>query len=355
MSGAGASPARAVKTFDAGDWTRYTETHPRATLYHTLQWRDFIADLFGHAPLYVAAEANGRLTGVLPLFHVNMPLLGSKLLSLPYDIGSGGALADDDDTERVLVTHAMEAARELGVDYLELRHGSPRPALDALGLRRQEPVVISDMLLDGETAVRARISPDHRKAVRKASTRGIRVRLAENLSDYLAFFDVYVRVFRDFGTPPYQRRYFSALWERLHGAGDVRLFLAELESRCVGGLLLFCWQRSLVSKFAACLPEAVPLRAYAALYWRAIEFGLAEGYQHLSWGTSSRGQTGLIEFKDRWGSTTRPAVLYDLDVRGRAPDIASYYDSQGLGQRLWRRLPLVATRAGGAVLNRWFC
>jgi predicted N-acyltransferase len=274
---------------------------------------------------------------------------------LPYDIGSGGALAADAMVEQALVKHAMALARELNVDYLELRHGSGRPALAALGLRTQEPVLISDMTLESEKAVQAKIASDHRKAVRKAATRGVSVRLAESAADYKAFYDVYLRVFRDFGTPPYHERYFTALWERVHPGGGVCLILAEHEGRCVGGLTMFCWQHALVSKFAACLPEAVPLRAYAALYWRAIEFGLANGYRRLSWGTSSRDQAGLIEFKERWGATTQPVVLYDFDVRGKAPDIASYYDSGGVARKVWRKLPLGLTRAGGAVLNRWFC
>jgi lipid II:glycine glycyltransferase (peptidoglycan interpeptide bridge formation enzyme) len=123
----------------------------------------------------------------------------------------------------------------------------------------------------------------------------------------------------------------------------------------VGGLLLFCWGKNLVSKFAACLPEAVPLRAYVALYWRAIQLGLKSGYRRLSWGTSSRDQTGLIEFKERWGARTQPAVLYDLPVKGKIPSIEKYYDSEGLAHRVWRMLPLSATRNIGGLLNRWFC
>jgi FemAB-related protein (PEP-CTERM system-associated) len=341
--------------FRDADWTAFVRTHPDATLYHTLPWRDFIADVFGHAPRYLVALAGDRLAGVLPLFHIRIPLLGSKLISLPYDIGSGGALAESDAVEQALAGAAAKLARDLAVDYLELRHGSPRSALAAFGLRTQTPVLISDMTLDGEAAVHARIAADHRKAVRKATTRGVTVRPAETLHDFQAFYDVYLRVFRDFGTPPYSSRYFTELWRRLQPDGSVRLFLAETGGRCVGGLTMFCWQQSLVSKFAACLPEAVPLRAYAALYWRAIEFGLAGGYRRLSWGTSSKDQTGLIEFKERWGATTQPVMLYDLDVRRKAPDIASYYESGGLARRVWRKLPLAVTRAGGSLLNRWFC
>src|SRR5262249_48763035 len=150
------------------DWTRFVTEHPSATLYHTLPWRDFLVAVFGHRPTYLIASSGGSVVGVLPLFHVAVPMIGSKLLSIPYDIGSGGALAHDEEAERALVNQAMTIARDRRVDYLELRHGGERPALQPLGLRVDRPVLISDMPLDDAASVQSRIASDHRKAIRKA-------------------------------------------------------------------------------------------------------------------------------------------------------------------------------------------
>ena len=346
---------RVLEATDAGAWTAYVRAHPEATLYHTLPWRDVVQEVFGHRPLYLLATCAGTIVGVLPLFGVQCPGLGSKIISLPYDVGSGGALADDDGVEYALVQRAIELARDARASYIEVRCKSRRPALEQLGLSRREPVLLSDMVLDGEAAVRSRVAPDHRKAIRKAETRGVTVREAAGLDDFQAFYRVYLSVFRDFGTPPYGPGYFPTLWRRLAPSRAVRLLLAYHEERCVGGLLLFCWQTNMVSKFAACLPAAVPLRAYAALYWRAISLGLAEGYRSLSWGTSTRDQAGLIEFKERWGARSHPAVVYALPIRRAVPSIERYYDSEGLAQRIWRRLPVSITPIIGGPLNRWFC
>lgn len=346
---------RQLREADAAKWMKFVTGHPSANLYHTLLWRDLIGEVFGHRPVYLLAERGGDVCGALPMFFVKVPLIGSKLISMPYDIGSGGALATDDDAERALVENAILMARDLNVNYLELRCGSERSALARLPLQRAEPALISEMYLDDEASVWSRMKEDHRKAIRKADRRGVTVREAESLDDFLSFYQVYLRVFRDFGTPPYSDNYFLALWRRLHPSGVARLFLAEIDARCVGGLLLFCWRENLISKFAACLPEAVPLRAYVALYWRAIQFGLKSGYRRLSWGTSSRGQSGLIEFKERWGAQTRPAVVYGLPVKRDVPSLEKYYDTKGFTRRLWRALPLRVTRFSGGAINRWFC
>ncbi len=354
---------RELREADADRWTEFVTAHPAANLYHTLLWRDLLVEVFGHQPVYLLAECVGEICGALPMFLVKAPLLGSKLISLPYDIGSGGPLvsngkldgAQGDEVERALVEGAASSARELQVNYLEIRSGSERSALAPLGLRRSEPVLISEMELDDEAGVRMRFKEDHRKAIRKAERRGVTVREADCLADYHAFYHVYLRVFRDFGTPPYGANYFPAVWRRLHSSGASRLLLADAGGRCVGGLLLFCWGQNLVSKFAACLPEAVPLRAYVALYWRAIQLGMQCGYRRLSWGSSSRSQSGLIDFKERWGSRSHPAAVYSMSVKRDAPSLEKYYDSEGLTRRLWRTLPIGVTRAGGAIINRWFC
>jgi FemAB-related protein (PEP-CTERM system-associated) len=340
---------------DAERWARFVTEHPEANLYHTLLWRDIIQEIFGHQPIYLLCESEGKIRGVLPMFLVRFPFLGSKLISIPYDIGSGGALVIDEASELALVEQAIKLAQEMQVNYLELRYGSSRPALAQFHLVQSQPVLISEMELESEEQVLAGLKEDHRKAIRKAQNRGVIVREAKSLEDFHTFYRIYLQVFRDFGTPPYGSGYFPTLWRRLHGSRSVRLLLAYVQQRCVGGLLLFCWGKNLVSKFAACLPEAVPLRAYVALYWRAIQLGLELGYRKLSWGTSSRNQTGLVEFKERWGARTRPAMLYHLPMRGKIPSLEKYYDSQGLTRQLWRKLPLKVTPSIGGLINRWFC
>jgi FemAB-related protein (PEP-CTERM system-associated) len=340
---------------DATAWQAFISSRDDAVFYHTLAWRDFVKTVFGHQPYYLLCEQAGRITGILPLFLVRFPLLGSKLISLPYDIGAGGPLAVDAQASSQLARHAMTLARQLQAGYLQFRCAATNAALAQLDLDESQPVILSEIVLDNEKDVWSRIEKDHRKAIRKAQNRGVVTREAVSLNDYLGFFDVYLRVFRAFGTPPYGRDYFEHMWHDLAGAGYARLILAEVEGRCIGGLLMFAFGRNLTSKFAAVLPEGVPMRAYPALYWRAMEIGLQENYARLSWGTSSRDQAGLIEFKERWGATSNATAFYDLAINGSPPDIGKYYDSEGLSRQMWKRLPLAITPVLGRWLNRWFC
>ena len=347
-----------VRPLGAGDapaWEAFLAGQARATAYHTLAWRDVVQDVFGHTPRYLVADTAGALAGVLPAFEIRMPLLGGKLISMPYDIGSGGPLAADDTTAGALAAAALELARQRGAGWVEMRTGDPSPALEQLGFQRSEPVVISDLALDPSRDPWKAVAKDHRQSVARAAKRGVTVREAQTVEDFNAYYRVYLRAFRDFGTPPYGPSYFPALHRILKPKGLVRVLLAELEGRCVGGMLIFPLGTTWINKIAAVLPEAIPLRAFAAIYGFALDLAVKEGVRRFSFGTSSRAQSGLVDFKERWGAVSRPAVVYQAAVKTQPPSLEKYYNEGGLAQRAWRRLPVAATPHLGHLLNRWFC
>lgn len=340
---------------DTERWTTFVREHPEARLYHSLTWRDVLVEAFGPTPVYLVAERDGVVRGVLPLLMTSLPVVGRKLTSLPYDAGSGGPLAVDPAASAALLEAAIARAHALGVRYLEVRCDRPRPEFAGLPLETREPLLITDVSLDGSEDVFRRVKSDQRRSAGAAARRGVEVRRAETLGDVRRFYEMYCRVFRSMGTPPYGWRYFRTVWRRLGESGGAVVHLAEVEGTCIGGSLLYCGGRHVVAKFILSLPSAAQYRAAAALFDRALRHAHGIGATTLSWGTSAPQQTGLVEFKERWAGETRPVVVYGHAVRAPLPRIEDLYDANTPVRRAWRRLPLTVTKVGGAVLNRWFC
>jgi hypothetical protein len=339
---------------DSDAYSEFLAGQRDATLYHTLAWRDVITEVFGHEPMYLVGTVGQRIAGVLPMFLIRNVALGKKLVSLPYDVGSGGPVAPDPGVQRALSESAERLALELDVNHLELRPGS-RPVELGDAFQRSEPLILTTTSLSDGEEVWSRITADQRAAVRKSQRRGVSVRAALNREDIDGFYRVLSVAFRAFGTPPYGRAYFRTVWDRLAADGRVRVILAEVDGQCVGGSWMYCFGPSLISKFAVALHEAVDLRVFAALYAGTLEAGLEMGADYVSWGTSSRAQAGLIAFKERWAGESRPAAIFARSIRRAVPSIERYYDSDGLARTVWRRLPLRATELGGQILSRWFC
>src|SRR5262245_21089633 len=104
---AGTVNVREIASHDTVPWEDFLAKSAGANLYHTPVWRDVVTSCFGHTSVYLLSERANQVTGVLPLFLIRNPILGRKLISLPYDIGSGGAIAADPDSERAFAEQAV--------------------------------------------------------------------------------------------------------------------------------------------------------------------------------------------------------------------------------------------------------
>ena len=143
-----------VRDFAPGDaerWDAFVGRCPEATFFHRIGWRGILEDVFRHRTHYRLAERGGEIAGVLPLAEVKSRLFGHALVSLPFCV-YGGPAASDADAERALVDAAVDLARTLGVEHLELRHraakcpGWPRQDLYVTFRRELAPDAEANLL-----------------------------------------------------------------------------------------------------------------------------------------------------------------------------------------------------------------
>ena len=73
------------------------------------------------ATLYVYAERDGAITGVLPLAQVKTLLFGNTLISVPFCV-YGGPLAVDPETAAALSGHAASLLERTGAGAVEFRY-----------------------------------------------------------------------------------------------------------------------------------------------------------------------------------------------------------------------------------------
>ncbi len=352
---AGAQPFDAADpTPEQRDWQTFASAHPESNLYHSLMWRDLLVDVFGLRPRFYMARRGEEIVGVLPAFEVRFPMLGSKVVSLPYEAGSGGPLAVDELAERALVSTLMEGARTSGAHHVELRSLQPSSTLEQLGFVVEPSVFHSEVDLSQGEATWKGVGRDQRGKMRKAAREGVVVRRGESVSDYLAFYQVYLRAFHAFGTPPYGPRYYPAVHARLAAEGHSHVFLAEAAGEVVGGYLLFKWGSRAVNKISCVLPNALRLGVFPALYGHVLDWCIQNDVTWLSYGTSAPDDQGLVGYKERWAATTHRVHRCTLALKGAVTPLEDYYKPDTLPKRLWKRLPRAVTPHLGQVLNRWF-
>jgi FemAB-related protein (PEP-CTERM system-associated) len=334
----------------ADAWDAYCQSHPSATPYHLSAWGRAVAEVLEHEPYGLSIEDAGRITGVLPLFLRRSRLFGTNLVSVPA-ANVGGPLADDDATLQRLVEGAVALARELNVDFLELRNVAPgSPAASALQLDPGRYVSVEIDLTGGEAAVWNRLSRGTRRRVRRAQDAGLAVELRDDLA---SFYPVYASAMKRLGSPPFSKRFFAALGE---GFGDSLQFgVARLGPRVAAVDSIVTWNGIRYSVFAGSAAGLWRLYPNQLLLWDEIRDACARGLRTFDLGRSLAGSGSLV-FKLSWGSRVVPLTYgYSLhrarQLPVRTPDMPLY---RALG-RVWSLLPdPVVTAVGPHLVKHLF-
>jgi FemAB-related protein (PEP-CTERM system-associated) len=282
----------------AGAWDDYVRRHPEASSYHLWGWKGVLGPGLGHRSHYLSAWRDDRLCGVLPMVHMNRPLLGRLLVSLPF-VNYGGIVADDAEVGRALTDGAVHLARALRVDELELRHQrqdvTPLPA-------RAHRISLSLPLPPSVDALWKGIGPKLRNQVRKADRSGL-VASRGGIEELDAFYEVFVQNMRDLGSPVWPKRFFRHMLRTF--PDRVRLYRVDLERRPVAVGFVFRFRQTVEIPWASSLREYNGLCANVRLYWQMIADAVREGYEWFDFGRSARGG-GTHKFKLQWGAIERP-------------------------------------------------
>jgi FemAB-related protein (PEP-CTERM system-associated) len=325
-------------------WNAYVEAHPAATFFHLAEWRQWLADVYGHRAYFLAYQCAGRVVGILPLAEVRSLLFGHSLCSLPFCV-YGGAVADTPAIARLLEDHAAGLADRRGVDHLELRN------LD--GARDDWPgkelyVTFRKAILPDPEANLLAIPRKQRAVVRKGMEAGLTSVIDDDIQ---RFFPIYATSVRNHGTPVFPRRHFSRLLE-LFGSRCEVTTVVNTDGVALSSVMSFYFRDEVLPYYGGGLVEARNQKAFDFMYWEVLRRAAGRGLQTFDYGRSKLG-TGSFSFKKNWGFEPQPLPYrYHLVKRKAVPDINPLNPRFQLFIAGWRRLPVPVANFLGPWLSR---
>jgi hypothetical protein len=325
---------------DLPRWQAFVDSRPEAGAYHQAAWHTVLGECSGVGREYLwAADDAGGVRGVLPMYLTRSVFTGPQLATL-----EGAALGDSPDAEAALLAAARRRRDELGVPVLVVRGGRGEPAGERTRFVR--PVVELEAGLD---AVWGSFKANHRNHVRKALRDGLSV--AREDAALAEFYPVYARRQRDLGTPVEPARLFDSMRARF--GGRMRLHVARLDGRVVGGMLCVTSPASWWFLYGAADFGAAARYPNEALYWFTIQQAAAAGARALDLGTSAPG-TGALRFKEKWTARREDVYYRSIPAPNHRVRAGAERFRQGgsLAQRAWSRLPVALANRLGPVLRR---
>jgi FemAB-related protein (PEP-CTERM system-associated) len=330
------------------DWDRWVESSPRASFYHRFAWMDINKRCFGHESAYLAADDDGRFSGVLPLVRIKSQLFGNIACSLPF-VNYGGPAGESDDVEALLLDAASRIADEWQVDYLEIR------SRRHLGERfPTSPHKVSmTVRLDRDPAVlwnsyRAKAGP--RQEIRRGYDHGFRAHFGGvELLD--AFYEVLSESWRDLGTPIFQKAYLGALLAAF--PERTRLCVIRSADGCPAAGALCADHRDGVEGLWLGVRQAYRRQmAGYVLYWELIKDACERGFSTFHLGRSSKDGGGQT-FKHKWQADLQQLYWqYILRTRAEMPSLNVTNPRYQLAIKAWRRLPVRVTQVVGPLIAR---
>ena len=332
-----------------GEWDAYVAAHAQATPFHSRAWCEAITRATGHqCHLVTARDANGALTGILPLHHVRSPLFGQALVGSGFAV-DGGILADDPAVAATLAQGAAAMARSLGVPSVELR-GGPLP--EGEGWAREEGVYAGfarDLAADDNAELLA-IPRKQRAEVRKVLESGLTVTMGSDAAERRDHYRIYATSVRNLGTPVFPKALFDAV---LDAFGDKADILTVREGgRPVASVLSLYWCGTVMPYWGGGTADARRLRANELMYFALMRHAREKGCTRFDFGRSKVG-TGPFAYKKNWGFEPQPLVYARWLAPGEAPrDTNPNSARYRLQVDLWKKLPLWAANRIGPLIAR---
>ncbi len=331
----------------ARNWQQYVEARPVCSHYHRWGWKQVVENAFGWPTYYLMAETEGRVVGILPMVLQRSRIFGSFLTSLPFLNGAGPA-AESQEVEEGLVTEAIQLARDLNVDHLELRYRR-EPRVPSLITKTNKIPVVRPVDAD-EQKMFSELPHKVRTDVRKALKTEFSAEFLgqEGLDDFYRLFAINMR---ELGTPVYSWEFFQEILRAF--PSHTHICVVRLNGQAVAASFLMGFRETLEAGWSCSLYKYLRLKPNIFLYWKIFSLAGARGYQIFDFGRSSVG-SGTHRFKMQWGSREIPLYwAYWLPSNASLPELNPQNPKYRLAIWLWKHMPLRLTTTLGPRIVRF--
>lgn len=325
-----------------------------ASFYYNQRWLDLITTLYGYhlIPLTVT-DADGQVTGFLPLCAISSPLTGRRLVSLPFS-DHCPLLATDAQTANALIEQAITLAKKQKVRYLELRTGTNEYLANHKDLEQADLYVRWLLPLNSNTqTVWSLLRKPIQHQIKKSRKMGVTVRIAEQRAEVEHYYKLHLQTrSKKHGMPSQPASFFYSLWDHFAADNIMKILLAEHEGNVIAGMVILASGTTIRYAYGASDERFLHLSPNNLLMWHAIEWGCQQGYQTLDMGRTAQENEGLMEYKRRWGAQQEALCYYYYPATAGLASTSEHSPKFRLLTNAWRRLPISITRPLSSLLYR---
>lgn len=372
---------KTIEPDDAPAWDEYVYNHPRATLCHLAGWKNVINKTYGHKTYYLMAirEPEGsqltahnphlsvknyelptisyepKVIGILPLVHLKHFIFGNSLISIPF-FDLGGILADDEETEKALLSEVIKLGQELKAENIELRHIEPlswlaqssSSSLMSYATKSHKVRMLLDLPESSEVLMKS-FKAKLRSQIKKPLKEGLKSKVGgvELLNDFYKIFSINMR---DLGSPVHSKQLMRIVFEEFPEKS--KIIIVYKDDQLIACSLIMGFKDTMGNPWASALRQYSRLSPNMLLYWTMLEYACDNGFRYFDFGRSSPDE-GTYKFKEQWGAIPTPLhwhyISLDSQPIGEATSDKSKFEKVIY---YWQKLPVPITKIIGPMIRK---
>lgn len=329
-------------------WNDYVRERADASPYHLMEWSLACETAYKHGRLYLIAERQGAIIGVLPLCRIGLPFTKGYLCSLPFcDIG--GCLSENQEIRQKLIDAALQIADQWKISSVQIRSRILETSDSDLEYSGKVSMLLP--LPESSDVLLASFKSKLRSQIRKAEKNGLTFHSGRTTDDLIRFYQVLSSNMRDLGSPVHSFQWFESI-QTLYADEMIVGVVSKGDIPVGAGILLFRG-RNVVIPWASTLTEYNHLAPNMLLYWNLLRYATDKQCQVFDFGRSSYG-AGTFRFKKQWGAKPARLTWLNYSVDG------SFTEAPGgskiprkLVASIWRRLPLPVANTLGPRIRKF--
>ena len=320
-------------------WDEFILSHTNAAAYSLFAWKEAVETAYGHKGLYLLAEKNGKVCGALPLICFGTPWGSKSLVALPY-CDTGEVLADSPDIRNQLIGTAVDLARSMSVDRLEIRSSMAgllnNFATTNVQVQTSKVRMVLQLPASSELLWNS-FKSKLRSQIRKAEKNGLTFRWG-NVADLESFYHVFSRNMHMLGSPVHSRHWLQQVVERF--GRHAKMGMIFKGTRPIGCGMILSTRHTVSIPWASTLREFNRLSPNMLLYWKFLEFAADHEKKVFDFGRSTLNE-GTYRFKSQWGAKPHPLYWYRFFPAGTdSGHSAAISGKRQILASIWTRIPL---------------
>ena len=316
-------------------WQDFLELNEHIII-HTPEWKQFIEQTFSRtkATYYAIANQKGEIRFMFPIFNTKLSFIPN--VSSPF-LEYGGPAGTP------TIRQISELKKHLP-ENIEIHHSLNNKLLKKTFFRVKKANRFF-LPLKSEEETWMHIHKFKRKAVRLAEKSGIVVKdISEKEGGDL--YDLYLKAMKQFGTPPYSKKYFKNFYKFFVSKNLAKVLGAYYNGKLVAVLTGFTVCKRIHININVSDSKYLRFRPNDALHWEFIKWGCNNKFKEFDFGVVWEGR-GQYSFKKKW-----KGELENLDYFYSRPKKLSepFYFKFKFYPMVWKLMPTCLS----SVFGQWF-